>query len=49
MGRQFEMRWGRCMLYTGGMDNGGMRDEEFRNQVCESYEGCGMDERGHKA
>ena len=30
------------MIYKGEMDNGGMRDDEFRNQVCESYEGCGM-------
>ena len=42
MGRQVEMRWGRCMIYKTGMDNGWMKDEEFRNQACERYEGCGM-------
>ena len=42
MGRQFEMRWGRCMIYKTGMDNGGMNHTEFRNQACERYEGCGM-------
>ena len=30
------------MIYKTGMDNGGLRDEEFINQACERYAGCGM-------